>query len=38
VPRDAAGKTIHVILKATDDGSPPLTTFRRIVVECEKRR
>jgi hypothetical protein len=32
VPKDAAGKTIHVILEATDDGSPSLTAYRRIVV------
>lgn len=32
VPADAAGKTIHVILEATDTGSPPLTRYRRVVV------
>lgn len=32
VPADAAGKTIHVLLEATDDGSPPLTRYRRLVL------
>jgi hypothetical protein len=32
VPTDAAGKTLHVILEVTDDGEPPLTRYRRIVV------
>ncbi len=32
VPRDAAGKTIHVILEVTDDGTPALTAFRRMVI------
>jgi hypothetical protein len=36
VPRDAAGKTIHVILQVTDDGEPPLTRYRRIVVACQQ--
>ncbi len=36
VPEDAAGQTIHIILQATDDGAPPLTRYRRIVlaVKC----
>jgi hypothetical protein len=32
VPMDAAGKSIHVILEVTDDGTPPLTRYRRLVV------
>jgi hypothetical protein len=32
VPPDAGGATIHVILEVTDDGQPPLTRYRRIVV------
>jgi len=28
---DEPGKTIHVILEVTDDGTPPLTRYRRIV-------
>jgi hypothetical protein len=32
VPSDAVDKTIHVILEVTDNGSPALTRYRRIVV------
>jgi len=33
VPGDARpGQTIHVILEATDDGTPPLTRYQRVVV------
>jgi hypothetical protein len=32
VPPDAAGKSIHVVLKVTDSGSPRLTTYRRMVL------
>jgi len=32
VPADAAGTTIHAILQVTDDGQPPLTHYRRVVV------
>jgi hypothetical protein len=32
LPADAAGKSVHVILEVTDDGSPPLTGYRRVVV------
>ena len=34
VPCDAAGRTIHVILKVKDNGSPPLTSYRRVVIEA----
>ncbi len=33
VPADAAGMTIHVILEITDTGAPPLTAYRRLVLE-----
>lgn len=33
VPSDAAGKSIHVICEVTDDGTPNLTGYRRIVLE-----
>jgi len=33
VPRDAAGRTIHVVLVVHDDGTPPLAAYRRIVVQ-----
>jgi hypothetical protein len=33
VPADAtAGQTIQLVLEATDDGAPPLTRYRRVVV------
>ncbi len=33
VPPDAAsGQTIHLILEATDDGTPSLTRYQRVVV------
>jgi hypothetical protein len=35
-PSDATGKTIHVILEIKDDGLPPLTSYRRIVIEVEE--
>ena len=36
VPADAAGRTLHVILEVTDNGNPPLTRYRRIVVNGTK--
>jgi hypothetical protein len=35
VPQNATGKTIHVILEVSDDGDPPLTSYRRIVLGIE---
>lgn len=33
IPKDAAsGQTVHLILEATDDGSPSLTRYGRIVI------
>jgi len=32
VPEDAGGSEIHVILEVTDDGTPPLTSYRRAVI------
>lgn len=33
VPDDAqSGQTIHIILEATDNGTPPLTRYQRVVV------
>lgn len=32
LPADAAGKTVHVILEVTDEGSPALTSYRRVIV------
>lgn len=38
VPEDAAGKTFHLVLLATDDGAPPLTRYRRVVVETSSAK
>jgi len=36
VPEDAKlGQTIHVILEATDNGTPPLTRYQRVVVTVQ---
>jgi hypothetical protein len=33
IPKNAvSGQTIHIILEATDDGSPSLTTYQRVIV------
>jgi hypothetical protein len=33
VPLDAtSGQTIHALIQVTDNGAPPLTTFRRVIV------
>jgi hypothetical protein len=37
IPAGARGKTIHVILEVTDDGTPSLTSFRRVILEVEGR-
>jgi hypothetical protein len=36
VPREAAGQSIHVIAEGTDDGSPPLTRYARVVLDVAK--
>jgi hypothetical protein len=33
VPSDAAGKSFHVICEVTDDGTHPLSSYRRIIFE-----
>lgn len=36
VPDDAQpGETIHVILEATDDGTPPLTRYQRLIMRIQ---
>jgi hypothetical protein len=36
VPDDAkTGQTIHVILEATDNGTPPLTRYQRVVITVQ---
>jgi len=32
VPKEASGRTIHVILEVTDKGKPPLVAYRRMVL------
>jgi hypothetical protein len=34
IPADAAGKTIHVLLRVVDNGEPPLAAYRRVVIEA----
>ena len=33
IPTDASGRAIHLILKVTDNGTPALTLYRRVVLE-----
>jgi len=35
VPQGVADKTIHVLLEITDDGVPPLTNYRRFVLQVD---
>jgi hypothetical protein len=36
VPNDAAnGQTIHIICEVTDTGTPPLTRYRRVIVDVK---
>ncbi len=38
VPSDAkAGQTIHLILEATDNGTPPLTRYQRVIIDITGR-
>ena len=37
VPQNTAGKDLHVLLILTDDGDPPLTRYRRLVIHCQPR-
>lgn len=33
IPKDAAGNTIHIICKVTDDGTPSLSGYKRVIIE-----
>jgi hypothetical protein len=33
IPKDAGGSSIHIICKVTDDGSPTLCGYKRVIVE-----
>lgn len=35
VPDDASGKNFHVILEVNDNGTPSLTSYRRVVVQIK---
>lgn len=38
IPEDAVpGETIHVVLEATDNGSPALTSYQRVVITVRSR-
>lgn len=38
IPKDAvAGQTIHVVLEATDNGSPALTRYQRIIIMVREK-
>ncbi len=38
VPKDAvAGQTIHLILEATDNGTPALTSYQRVIITVRSR-
>ncbi len=38
IPQDAkAGQTIHLILEATDDGTPTLTRYQRVIVTVQQK-
>lgn len=38
VPLEASGRTLHLILEVTDDGEPPLTSYRRVVLQVTGER
>lgn len=35
IPKDAAGKTIHIILEVSDNASPALIAYRRMIVNVQ---
>jgi hypothetical protein len=38
IPKDAvAGQTIHMILEATDNGIPALTSYQRVIITIRER-
>lgn len=36
IPTDAAGHTLHLICEVTDNGTPSLTSYRRLILHVEK--
>ena len=38
IPKEAtAGQRLHLILEATDNGTPALTTYKRVILEVRQR-
>ena len=35
IPKNAAGKNIHIILEVRDNGTPALTTYRRMIINVK---
>lgn len=35
IPKEAKDKVIHFILRVTDDGTPSLTSYRRVILSCK---
>jgi hypothetical protein len=35
VPKDASGTLLQIVLVLTDDGSPHLARYRRLVIQCK---
>lgn len=35
IPRDASGRSIHLILELRDEGGPSLASYRRIVINVK---
>jgi len=33
VPKNASGRTIHIILEVVDNGKPALTAYRRVILK-----
>ena len=37
IPDDAGGKNVHIVAAVTDSGTPPLTRYRRVVMDVNDR-
>ena len=38
IPQDAAGKELHIICEVTDNGTPALTSYRRVIIRPKRRQ
>ena len=36
IPQDAAGKELHIICEVTDNGTPALTSYRRVIIRPKR--